>query len=160
MLAGPIGRNGAGMSQSPHKPAAVPATLPHRLSEALRRGIGGSCPRCGGAGLFRRFLKPATHCHACGQDWSPQRSDDFPAYISMFITGHLLAPLMIVLVRSTTLSPLALCAIVLPLAGVMMLALLQPAKGAVIAAQWWYGMHGFRKERPDDVLPARPGSPW
>jgi uncharacterized protein (DUF983 family) len=78
----------------------------------------------------------------------------------MFITGHLLAPLIIVLVRSTTLTPLELCAIILPLAVVMLVAMLQPAKGAVIAAQWWYGMHGFRKERPDDVLPARPGSPW
>ena len=142
-------------------PAARPAiALPHRLGDAMRRGAAGSCPRCGGASLFRRFLKPASHCHACGQDWSHQRADDFPAYIAMFITGHLMAPLMIVLVRSTTLGPLALCGIVLPLAMVMMLALLQPAKGAVIAAQWWYGMHGFRKERPEDPLPARPGSPW
>ena len=25
--------------------------------------------------------------------------------------------------------------------------MLQPAKGAVIAAQWWHGLHGFAKER-------------
>jgi uncharacterized protein (DUF983 family) len=32
-----------------------------------------------------------------------------------------------------------------------MLVLLQPAKGAVIALQWWHGMHGFRRERrPED----------
>jgi len=30
----------------------------------------------------------------------------------------------------------------------MMLGMLQPTKGAVIAAQWWHGLHGFRKERP------------
>ena len=148
------------MSTPPHQPTTPAIALPHRMGEAVRRGLAGSCPRCGEAGLFRRFLKPASHCHACGQDWSHQRADDFPAYIAMFTTGHLLAPLIIVLVRSTTLSPLALCAIVLPLAAVMMLALLQPAKGAVIAAQWWHGMHGFCKERPDDLLPARPGSPW
>ena len=29
---------------------------------------------------------------------------------------------------------------------VVTMALLQPAKGAVIALQWWLGMHGF--ERP------------
>ena len=29
----------------------------------------------------------------------------------------------------------------------MLLALLQPSKGAVIAMQWWQGMHGFRKDR-------------
>ncbi|MBS0255948.1 MAG: DUF983 domain-containing protein [Proteobacteria bacterium] len=124
--------------------------LPASLSEAARRGITGRCPRCGGAGLFARFLKPASHCHACGQDWRFQRADDFPAYLSMFITGHLLAPVIIVLVRETSLTPLALCAIVLPAAMALMLALLQPAKGAVIAAQWWFGMHGFTKERIED----------
>jgi uncharacterized protein (DUF983 family) len=30
----------------------------------------------------------------------------------------------------------------------MLLAFLQPAKGAVIAMQWWNGMHGFKQERP------------
>ena len=29
----------------------------------------------------------------------------------------------------------------------MLLALIQPSKGAVIAMQWWHGMHGFRRER-------------
>jgi uncharacterized protein (DUF983 family) len=31
-----------------------------------------------------------------------------------------------------------------------MLGLLQPAKGAVIAMQWWLGMHGFVRERRSD----------
>jgi uncharacterized protein (DUF983 family) len=34
----------------------------------------------------------------------------------------------------------------------MMLGMLQPAKGGVIALQWWFGMHGFVKERlPEDT---------
>jgi hypothetical protein len=37
-----------------------------------------------------------------------------------------------------------------------MIGLLQPAKGAIIAVQWWFGMHGFRKERPD--MPAEDAS--
>jgi hypothetical protein len=28
-----------------------------------------------------------------------------------------------------------------------MIGFLQPAKGAIIALQWWFGMHGFVKER-------------
>ena len=47
-----------------------------------------------------------------------------------------------VLARST-----AILAIILPLAVAFMLLTLQPAKGAVIALQWWHGMHGFRAER-------------
>jgi uncharacterized protein (DUF983 family) len=38
--------------------------------------------------------------------------------------------------------------ILFPTAITMMLGMLQPAKGGVIALQWWHGMHGFAKERP------------
>ncbi|MFX9042577.1 DUF983 domain-containing protein, partial [Acinetobacter baumannii] len=63
-------------------------------------------------------------------------------------TGHVVAPLIIALVRDAELSMPMLLAIILPLALTLMIGLLQPAKGAIIALQWWFGMHGFRKERP------------
>lgn len=77
------------------------------------------------------------------------QADDFPAYVSIFLTGHLMAPLIIALLRDAQLSVPALMMIILPLAMILMIGLLQPAKGAIIALQWWFGMHGFRKERPD-----------
>lgn len=81
----------------------------------------------------------------------PQQADDFPAYVSILITGHLMAPVIIALVRDAQLSLGALVAIILPLAIILMIALLQPAKGAIIAVQWWFGMHGFKRERQDAV---------
>lgn len=122
--------------------------LPATFSAAALRGIAGRCPRCGEARLFGRFLKPVPACPACGQDWTPQQADDFPAYIAILITGHVLAPVIITLVTSYDITPGLLAAILLPLAVVMMVAMLQPAKGAVIALQWWQGMHGFVRERP------------
>lgn len=101
--------------------------------------------------MFRRFLKPIPLCLHCGQDLSHQQADDFPAYVSIFVTGHLMALLIISLTLHTELSVTALLAIVLPLAVILMIELLQPAKGAIIALQWWFGMHGFRKERPETV---------
>ncbi len=118
--------------------------LPSGLRWAILRGVKGKCPRCGAEKLFPRFLKPMAACSHCGQDWSHQRADDFPAYISIFITGHVLAPLIIRLARDTDLSSGAMLAIIIPLASVMMVGLLQPAKGAVMAMQWWFGMHGFK----------------
>jgi uncharacterized protein (DUF983 family) len=97
--------------------------------------------------LFERWLRPVANCPACGLDWTPQRADDFPAYIAILLTGHLLAPVIIALVRDTDWGPGALAAILLPLTVVLMLGLLQPAKGAVIALQWWHGLNGFRRER-------------
>ena len=122
--------------------------LPSSARAAVMRGLRGNCPRCGEARLFRRFLKPIRSCPQCGQDLSHQQADDFPAYASIFVTGHLMAPLIIALIENANLSVLTLMAITMPMAILLMIGLLQPAKGAIIALQWWLGMHGFDKERP------------
>lgn len=132
----------------PAPPARVPATLPFRYREVALRGLRGHCPRCDGGGLFRKWLKPVDHCPACGQHWSVERADDFPAYIAILLTGHLMAPLIIMLISDFGLSPWATLAVILPLALVMMLGMLQPAKGAVLATMWWSGMGTFARERP------------
>lgn len=125
-------------------PDFLPATY---LEAAARGGLSGKCPRCGKAPLFRQWLKPVERCAACGQDWSLQRADDFPPYVSIFVTGHLMAPLAVLLLVDFHFSAGATLAAVLPVATVTMLGVLQPAKGAIIAAQWWLGLVGFRKER-------------
>jgi uncharacterized protein (DUF983 family) len=123
--------------------------LPETYPQAAFRGaIKCRCPRCGEGKLFRKWLKPVERCAACGQDWSLQQADDFPAYVSIIITGHLLAPVLILLAADYALPMAAIFAIVLPLAAGLMLGLLQPAKGAIIAAQWWFGLNGFTRERP------------
>ena len=122
-------------------------SLPTSFPAALWRGIRCACPRCGEGKLFRKWLKPVDSCAQCGLDISGQRADDLPAYIGIFVTGHLLAPVIIALASDFDLSLLALFAIILPLALVMLIGFLQPSKGAVIAMQWWNGMHGFRRER-------------
>jgi uncharacterized protein (DUF983 family) len=115
--------------------------------EAMLRGARNRCPRCAEAKLFPRFLKPIPRCPHCHQDWTHQRADDFPAYVSILVTGHLMAPVIIALVKVEALSVAAMVAVIVPLALILMLGLLQPAKGAIIGLQWWFGMHGFVKER-------------
>ena len=117
--------------------------LPETLGAALVRGIRGRCPRCGEAKLFGKFLKPIAVCPRCHQDWSHHRADDMPPYISILITGHVLAPLIIYFGAVSDMSMWQALTICLVLASVLMIGLLQPAKGAVIALQWWHGMHGF-----------------
>jgi uncharacterized protein (DUF983 family) len=131
--------------------------LPESGSGAINRGVRGRCPRCGDAKLFRAFLKPVDHCPACGQDWTHQQADDFPAYAAIFLTGHIMAPVIIALVQETELSLPALAAIIVPLMLGLMILFLQPAKGAIIALQWWFGMHGFEKERSISNEPSGEG---
>jgi uncharacterized protein (DUF983 family) len=129
--------------------------IPATFSQALLRGVRSRCPRCGEGLLFRKWLKPRERCPVCTMDLTPQRADDLPAYIAMIVTGHLMAPLIIMLSADFGMSPVAMIAILVPLAVAMMLGMLQPAKGGVIAVQWWFGMHGFVKER----LPEDPETP-
>ncbi len=149
----------------PEDPNAQKAriTLPASGWEAILRGLRGQCPRCGGARLFLRFLKLVAQCPHCGQDWTHQRADDFPAYVSILVTGHVMAPLIIALTKGTELPVSALMAIILPLAIVLIIGLLQPAKGGIISLQWWLGMHGFKKERsvvgPGDAGPSQTNAP-
>jgi len=134
------------MTTLPADAPGAPA-LPATFWEAAKRGVLCKCPRCGQAPLFRKWLKSVDRCGSCGQDWSHHRADDFPAYIAILVVGHLLAPVMIAMSLDTELSPLAIVAILIPASVAMMLGMLQPTKGAVIALQWWNGMHGFIKER-------------
>ena len=128
-------------------PFSAATDLPDSLAKAATRGAMGHCPRCGEGQLFRAFLKPLDRCPACHIDWTPQCADDFPAYISIFITGHVVTPLLLYMVLATDMSIGLITGIALAVSLAMMLAVLQPAKGAVIAMQWWNGMHGFVRER-------------
>ncbi|MCC6924414.1 DUF983 domain-containing protein [Novosphingobium sp.] len=137
--------------------------LPVSLTAAILRGAKGQCPRCGEARLFRAYLKPVDHCPACHQDWTHQRADDFPPYISIFLTGHLMAPLIIYFGAESPLPMWLALTICLVAAAVMMLAFLQPAKGGTVALQWWHGMHGFVPSGHDEARgPASPAAkgPW
>jgi uncharacterized protein (DUF983 family) len=93
--------------------------------------------------MFRAFLKVADECPACGEELHHHRADDFPAYLVIVIVGHILVP--IVLAVETEIAPAVWISMtVWPLAALTMaLGLLQPVKGAVVAIQWFGGMHGF-----------------
>lgn len=121
--------------------------LPTGWIPALLRGAKCRCPRCGEAPLFRKWLKPVDRCGHCKQDWSLQQADDFPAYIGIFLVGHLLAPVIIAMIGTFHMSAWATLAIILPVAVALLLGLLQPTKGAVIAFLWWHGIGVFRQER-------------
>ena len=117
--------------------------------QAMKRGFRGRCPRCGEGKLFRAFLKTADRCSNCGQDFTPHRADDLPAYLVIVIVGHIVVPLAL-WIETNYSPPVALqLAIYLPITFVASLALLQPVKGAVVGMQWALRMHGFDEANPE-----------
>ena len=132
------------------------------LSEAMIRGFRGKCPHCGEGRLFRRFLKVADRCEACGEEFHHHRADDFPAYLVIVAVGHIIVPLILA-VETAYAPPYWLHALIwLPLTLFSSLALLQPTKGAIVGMQWQIGMHGFeeaRKRRTVMAVAQRPPIP-
>lgn len=117
--------------------------------QALKRGFRGRCPRCGEGKLFRAFLKVDDACSVCGQDFTPHRADDLPAYLVIVIVGHIVVPLAL-MIETNYSPPVELqLAIFLPLTFIASLLLLQPVKGAVVGIQWALRMHGFDELNPE-----------
>ncbi len=122
-------------------------TLPKDAAHAMGRGFKCRCPACGEGRLFGKFLKVNDACPACGEELHHHRADDFPAYLTIVIVGHILVPIVLAYELEMT-SALWISMMLWPIVGLAMtLGLLQPIKGAVVGLQWFLGMHGFEAAR-------------
>ncbi|MCF6445104.1 DUF983 domain-containing protein [Nereida sp. MMG025] len=115
------------------------------MKPALKRGWRCRCPRCGTGRLFASFLKVEPNCMNCGQDLSGHRADDGPAYLTILIVGHLMAPLLHVAFVHWRPDPLVLATTFSIGCVALSLYLLPRLKGVVIAVQWAKYMHGFKQ---------------
>jgi uncharacterized protein (DUF983 family) len=117
------------------------------LTQALARGFAMKCPNCGKGHLFGRFLKVVDHCEVCGEDYTAQRADDFPAYLVIVVVGHLVVPALLAVAIAYDPPAWLQLSIWLPVTLFSALGLLQPTKGTIVALQWQTGMHGFEEAK-------------
>jgi len=111
--------------------------------QAMWRGFTCSCPACGKGHMFRKFLKVADSCDVCGEELHHHRADDAPPYFTMFIVGHIVIPLVLVVEKlwAPALPVHFILWTVVTLA--LTFALMPAVKGAVVGLQWALRMHGF-----------------
>jgi len=107
-----------------------------RTKTAIWRGVKGECPKCGDAKLFRAYLKQVDECPSCGHDWINVHADDGPAWATMLIVGHLLAPFFHFLIFKSSLPNWAPATILCVLAIVLCLTILPRTKGGFIGLIW------------------------
>jgi len=114
------------------------------LGEAIRRGLVGRCPACGRGPLFRAYLKLNNACKVCGEDLSPARADDAPAYLTMLVVCHIVGGGVLFSEEAWPDMPLMPTALFwLTVTMVASLLILPRMKGAVVGQQWALRMHGF-----------------
>jgi uncharacterized protein (DUF983 family) len=120
---------------------------PVSLSKAMWRGFTMRCPNCGRGHLFGRFLKVVDRCDVCGEDYTSQRADDFPAYLVIIVVGHAVVPALLAVEMAYAPPAWLQLLIWLPVTLFGALCLLQPTKGAVVGLQWQTGMFGFETSK-------------
>lgn len=130
--------------------AAAPKKPERPLMEAMKRGFMGRCPSCGEGKLFRAYLKTADQCPECGEELHHHRADDLPAYLVIFIVGHIVVGAFMGMEAFTDWPGWVHLSIWVPITLIMSLILIGPIKGAIVGLQWAYYMHGFGDE---DELP-------
>ncbi len=99
---------------------------------------------------MRSYLKTRDSCAVCGEELLHHRADDGPAYVTILVCGHILAPLIHLVFKTFRPDPLVLAGIFCFGFTILALYLLPRFKGAFVGIQWAKRMHGFDKK--DDEL--------
>ena len=113
------------------------------LRPALLKGWRCRCPQCGTGPLMRGYLSVRNSCAVCGEDLSHQRADDGPAYATILVVGHLMAPILLWSFVRFRPGPLILATVATIGCVGLSLFLLPRMKGMFVAVQWARRMHGF-----------------
>lgn len=125
------------------KDANLPKDVERDVRTALIRGWHRQCPNCGTGPMMRGYLSVRDSCEVCGEDLHHHRADDGPAWATILVSGHILAPLMLFVFETWEPDPL-LMSVGFSVAFVgLALFMLPRVKGVFVGYQWAHRMHGF-----------------
>ncbi len=89
------------------------------------------------------YLSVARDCSHCGAELHHHRADDGPAWATILISGHLMAPLMLAVFIALRPPGWLMAASFSAAFAALSLALLPRMKGLFVGVQWANRMHGF-----------------
>jgi uncharacterized protein (DUF983 family) len=112
--------------------AQTPAANTRDVWQAMKHGFACRCPACGEGQLFEGYLTVRDACPVCHEEMHHQRADDAPPYFTIFITGHIVVPLMFMVDRMGEPPIWLMSAIFVPLTIGLVMALIQPVKGGTV----------------------------
>lgn len=138
----PVGSAAEYRSETGH--AHAPDERP--LWPAVWKGWRRKCPSCGNGPLMSGYLKVRKSCPVCREQLHHHRADDGPAYLTILIVGHIVAPLLLLVFTTWRPEPLVLFTTFAVGTIALSLYLLPRLKGAIVAFQWARMMHGFSRE--------------
>ena len=118
-------------------------TEERELRPALWRGWRRRCPSCGSGPMLKGYLQVRNACAVCGEAMHHHRADDGPAYLTILIVGHIMAPSILAVFTAFRPEPMVLFTGFAIGCVALSLYLLPRLKGLMVAFQWARRMHGF-----------------
>ena len=118
-------------------------TEERELRPALWRGWRRRCPSCGSGPMLQGYLQVRNACAVCGEAMHHHRADDGPAYLTILIVGHIMAPSILAVFTAFRPEPMVLFTGFAIGCVALSLYLLPRLKGLMVAFQWARRMHGF-----------------
>ena len=113
------------------------------LRPAMITGWRRKCPSCHSGPMFKGYLKVNDTCPVCKEELRHHRADDGPAYLTILIVGHIMAPSLLFAFETLRPDPLVLFSFFAVGCVTLSLYLLPRLKGAIVAYQWARRMYGF-----------------
>lgn len=123
--------------------ASESTDAPRDTKRAVLRGWRRKCPHCGTGPLLKSYLKVNDNCPVCREELFHHRADDGPAYLTILLVGHLMAPLLHIVFVTWRPDPLTLFTLFAVGCVGLSLYLLPRFKGAIVGYQWARRMGGF-----------------
>jgi len=108
--------------------------------KTLLRGFSRLCPACGRGRIYTGYLTITPHCADCSSPLADYRSDDAPAYFTIFIVGHIVVPGTLLMEKFASPEVWVQQALWIPLTLALTLLLLPRVKGVLLALQWLLNM--------------------
>ena len=113
---------------------------------AMLRGWRRKCPSCGSGPMMKSYLKVRDTCPVCDEELHHHRADDGPAYLTILIVGHIMAPMIIWAFTEFRPDPMVLATVFTVGCVALSLYLLPRLKGAIVGLQWAKRMNGFGRK--------------
>lgn len=92
---------------------------------------------------MKSYLKVRDACPVCGEELHHHKADDGPAYLTILLVGHIMAPMLLFVFETFRPEPMVLATTFSIGCVALSLYLLPRIKGAIVNYQWAKRMNGF-----------------
>ena len=107
------------------------------LTSVLKKTLHSKCPNCGKGKLYHSFLKLVLSCSECHEPLGDIRADDAPAWLTILLVGHIIAPTLLIILPYVNYPDWLLTLIIIVPTLILCLIILPFSKNLFVGILWY-----------------------